>query len=130
MQDRPIRSTHARRPPLSGPLAGCHELLRELVAQGFISQDAAEQALASRRDARITQQHPLEFIAHLQLDDLSRPGKTLDLENLTLWLAHHTGQPYLRIDPLKINVAEVTALMSYAFAQRHKILRWRSTAKA
>ncbi|CAD5202529.1 Type II secretory pathway, ATPase PulE/Tfp pilus assembly pathway, ATPase PilB [Pseudomonas sp. FEN] len=99
-----------------------NELLRELVAQGFISQDAAEQALASRRDARITQQHPLEFIAHLQLDDLSRPGKTLDLENLTLWLAHHTGQPYLRIDPLKINVAEVTALMSYAFAQRHKIL--------
>ena len=99
-----------------------NELLRELVTQGFISQDAAEQALATRRTSRDTQQHPLEFIASQQLADLSRPGKPLDLENLTLWLARHAGQPYLRIDPLKINVAAVTALMSYAFAQRHKIL--------
>lgn len=28
----------------------------------------------------------------------------------------------MRIDPLKINVAAITPLMSYAFAQRHKIL--------
>src|SRR5450830_322042 len=99
-----------------------NELLRELHAQGFISQEAAEQALAARRTSRDTQLHPLEFIASQQLADLSRPGKPLDLENLTLWLARHAGQPYLRIDPLKINVAAVTALMSYAFAQRHKIL--------
>ncbi|MPQ65456.1 MULTISPECIES: GspE/PulE family protein [unclassified Pseudomonas] len=99
-----------------------NELLRELVTQGFISQEAAEQALATRRTARDTQQHPLEFIASQQLADLSRPGKPLDLENLTLWLARHAGQAYLRIDPLKINVAAVTSLMSYAFAQRHKIL--------
>src|SRR3546814_10271836 len=44
------------------------------------------------------------------------------LESLTLWLSQQAGQPYLRIDPLKINVAAVTPLMSYAFAQRHKIL--------
>ncbi|WP_248806680.1 GspE/PulE family protein [Pseudomonas sp. MWU13-2100] len=99
-----------------------NELLRELVAQGFISQEVAEQALATRRTSRNTQQHPLEFIASQQLADLSRPGKPLDLENLTVWLARQAGQPYLRIDPLKINVAAVTGLMSYAFAQRHKIL--------
>src|SRR3990167_8907279 len=99
------------------------DLLRELVAQGFISQDSAEHALnARRRHATHGQMHPLEFIASQHLDDLSRPGKHLDLESLTLWLSQQAGQPYLRIDPLKINVAAITPLMSYAFAQRHKIL--------
>ena len=99
-----------------------NDLLRELVAQGRLPQDAAEQCMALRRSASNAQQHPLEFIAAQQLDDLARPGKKLDLETLTVWLAEQAGQPYLRIDPLKINVAAVTPLMSYAFAQRHKIL--------
>ncbi|WP_336315697.1 GspE/PulE family protein [Stutzerimonas stutzeri] len=106
-QDRPL------------DLAG---LLRELVAQGRVAQDSAEQCLTVRRSAVANQQHPLEFLAAQQLDDLRRPGKKLDLETLTVWLAEHAGQPYLRIDPLKIDVAAITPLMSYAFAQRHSIL--------
>jgi general secretion pathway protein E len=98
------------------------DLLRELVAQGRVDQDAAEQCLAIRRSSLNHQQHPLEFLAAQQVDDLSRPGKKLDLESLTVWLAQFASQPYLRIDPLKIDVAAITPLMSYAFAQRHKIL--------
>ncbi|GLK87621.1 GspE/PulE family protein [Pseudomonas turukhanskensis] len=99
-----------------------NDLLRELVSQGRVAQDTAEQLMAIRRSSSNTQMHPLEFIAAQQVDDLSRPGKKLDLETLAIWLANLAGQPYLRIDPLKINVAAVTPLMSYAFAQRHKIL--------
>ncbi len=99
-----------------------NELLRDLVDQGFLSQDGAEQALAGRRGLRNCPLHPLEFIASQQLEDQSRPGKCLDLEQLTLWLAQQAGQPYLRIDPLKIDVAALTPLMPYGFAQRHKIL--------
>ncbi len=98
------------------------DLLRELVAQGRVAQGSAEQCLTVRRSAVANQQHPLEFLAAQQLDDLRRPGKKLDLETLTVWLAEHAGQPYLRIDPLKIDVAAITPLMSYAFAQRHSIL--------
>jgi len=98
------------------------DLLRELVAQGRVAQDSAEQCLTVRRSAVANQQHPLEFLAAQQLDDLQRPGKKLDLETLTVWLAERAGQPYLRIDPLKIDGAAVTPLMSYAFAQRHSIL--------
>jgi general secretion pathway protein E len=98
------------------------DLLRELVARGRVAQDSAEQCLAIRRSSSNAQQHPLEFLAAQQVDDLSRPGKKLDLETLTVWLAEFAGQPYLRIDPLKIDVAAITPLMSYAFAQRHKIL--------
>jgi general secretion pathway protein E len=103
-------------------LLDLNDLLRELIAQGKVAQDSAEQCLTIRRSAVNNQQHPLEFLAAQHLDDLSRPGKTLDLEYLTTWLAEFAGQPYLRIDPLKIDVAAITPLMSYAFAQRHKIL--------
>src|SRR3990167_1833736 len=109
-------------PPTADRTLDLSDLLRELVAQGRVDQDSAEQCLAIRRSAVNNQQHPLEFLAAQQVDDLSRPGYKLDLESLTLWLAQFAGQPYLRIDPLKIDVAAVTPLMSYAFAQRHKIL--------
>jgi general secretion pathway protein E len=99
-----------------------NDLLRDLVAQGFITQDSAEQALTSRRSSQNASIHPLEFLATQQFDNLKRAGKKLDLETLTAWVAEQAGQPYMRIDPLKINVAAVTPLMSYAFAQRHKIL--------
>ncbi|MGY8830263.1 MAG: GspE/PulE family protein, partial [Pseudomonadales bacterium] len=110
-----VSSTHDRQLELA-------DLLRELVAQGRTNQDNAEQCLAIRRSAVNNQQHPLEFLAAQQLDDLKNPGKKLELEGLTSWLAEQCGQPFLRIDPLKINVAAITPLMSYAFAQRHKIL--------
>jgi general secretion pathway protein E len=98
------------------------DLLRELVAQGRIDQNAAEQCLAIRRSSLNNQQHPLEFLAAQQLEDRANPPRKLDLETLTRWLAEYAGQPYLRIDPLKIDVAALTPLMSFAFAQRHKIL--------
>ncbi|MCC6074154.1 GspE/PulE family protein [Pseudomonas sp. GCM10022188] len=99
-----------------------NDLLRELIQQGRIDQAVAEQCLAIRRSSLDTQQHPLEFLAAQQVDDRAQPGKKLDLESLTQWLASFAKQPYLRIDPLKIDVAAVTPLMSHAFAQRHKIL--------
>ncbi|WPP45036.1 GspE/PulE family protein [Pseudomonas sp. AN-1] len=99
-----------------------NDLLRELIQRGRIDQAEAEQCLAIRRSSLNTQQHPLEFLAAQQLDDRARPGRKLDLESLTQWLAEYAGQPYLRIDPLKIDVAAVTPLMSHAFAQRHRIL--------
>ncbi len=99
-----------------------NDILRDLVAQGRVSQENAEQCMVLRRGSGNAQMHPLEFLAAQQLDDLQRPGKKIDLEGLTVWLANQSGQPYLRIDPLKIDVAAVTPLMSYAFAQRHKIL--------
>ncbi len=99
------------------------DILQRLTAEGRIAQETAEQCMATARVAADRRErHPLELIAEQQLDDGLRPGKKLDLETLSEWLADWADQPYLRIDPLKIDVAAVTPLMSYAFAQRHKIL--------
>jgi general secretion pathway protein E len=86
-----------------------HALLPDLVANGLITPDTAQRL--SAMPASDTQ-HPLECIA----------AHGPSLETLTQWLARHVGQPYLRIDPLKIDVATVVPLMSHAFAQRHAIL--------
>jgi general secretion pathway protein E len=85
-----------------------HQLLPTLVEQGLITAEVAHSLAA----APATQQHPLACIA----------AHGLCLETLTQWLATQVGQPYLRIDPLKIDVATVVPLMSHAFAQRHGIL--------
>ncbi|TVT93167.1 GspE/PulE family protein [Pseudomonas sp. RGB] len=84
-----------------------HQLLPALVEQGLITADEAQRSAKAPAT-----RHPLESIA----------AEGPCLETLTQWLAGHVGQPYLRIDPLKIDVAAVVPLMSHAFAQRHAIL--------
>lgn len=66
--------------------------------------------------------HPLEVLASLTLSDCLRPGHTLDLDTLCQWLAERVGQPFLRLDPLQVDLASVAGLISPAFAQRHGIL--------
>jgi len=85
------------------------QLLPALVDAGLVTPDVEKRLSALSADST---QHPLECIA----------AQGLCLETLTQWLARHTGHAYLRIDPLKIDVATVVPLMSHAFAQRHAIL--------
>ncbi|SDR72452.1 general secretion pathway protein E [Halopseudomonas xinjiangensis] len=100
------------------------DILNALVAQGRLELETAEQLSVLRRAATGdgARAHPLEFIAAQAPSDKARPGKTLDIDILSRWLATEADQPFYRIDPLKINVAAVTPLMSFAFAQRHRIL--------
>jgi len=95
--------------------------LQGLLKTGRINQEdfefAVKSHLASSRDS-----HVLQYLAGLNLVDRLAPEKTLDLETLTMVLSQQSGQSYYRIDPLKIDVPAVTAVMSYAFTQRHGIL--------
>ena len=97
-------------------------LLKSLLKQGFLSKEDYETGLIAPSATR-TKQHPLEEIASFQLTNGKASGKKLDLETLTVWLAEqHPNQQYHRIDSLKIDVSDVTSVMSLAFAQRHRIL--------
>ncbi|MDP5071853.1 MAG: GspE/PulE family protein [Congregibacter sp.] len=66
--------------------------------------------------------HPLVFLAEQKLRDLENPEQTLDMSALLRWLSGRSGQAVVEIDPLKINVSEVSEVMSRAFAERHRIL--------
>jgi general secretion pathway protein E len=49
-------------------------------------------------------------------------GRALDVEALTEWLARRLGLPYLRIDPLKVDVARVADVMSVRYAESRGVL--------
>jgi general secretion pathway protein E len=97
-------------------------VLDEFVREGFIGQRQAEDILIAPRTKKELSQHPLEIVADRGYENRKHPGKAFDLETMTLWLSEKSGQPYVRIDPLEVNVNAVTEVMSYAFAQRHNIL--------
>ena len=97
-------------------------VINDLVADGRLSLNDAEAiSMKSRAKHQLTW-HPLELIAEEEPLDQKNPGKLLDLETLTLWLCGRSKQAYKRIDPLKIDAAVVTRLMSAEFAKRHGVV--------
>jgi len=93
----------------------------DLCNDGHIDKKQSEQFLLPARGSSF-EIHPLVLIAQQEWKDKQPPHKPLKLENLVQWLADKAGLPYLRIDPLKVDVTSVTAVMSSAYANRFKIL--------
>src|SRR5674476_1070962 len=82
-------------------------VVADLVADGLVAQETADQLLKDRRFGR-ADVHPLVVIADQKWKDPWHPKKLLHREALTQWLAEKSGMRYLRIDPFKIEVATVT----------------------
>jgi general secretion pathway protein E len=114
-----LRENKDRKPDIALNLRSVAD---ELVASGRLSQQSSDQlGLKTRRQDQLDW-HPLELIAEESFQDEANAGATLDIESLTIWLAERERQPYVRIDPLKIDSTVVTQVMSYEFARRHQIL--------
>lgn len=97
-------------------------VLMDLVADGRVKQEEVNVLLGATRTREQAIMHPLVYIASQNLEDLARPGKSLDGDALTEWMAGKSRHPLVHIDPMKINTAKVTEVMGYAFAKRHGIL--------
>jgi general secretion pathway protein E len=120
------------RPPAAvaseAPALGLHRkldldaVLAALRHDGLIDPADAAKVRADGRSARgKAELHPIALIANHKLVN-PRDGKPLSLEVLTQWLAEKAKLPYLKIDPMKIDVAAVTQVISHAYAQRYRIL--------
>jgi general secretion pathway protein E len=95
------------------------EILDWLLADKLADPDAAEKLRKERRYYRGTM-HPLVIVADQKW---KKPGSSLlTLDWLAEWLAKRSGLEYLHIDPLKIDFAAVTEMMSSAYATRFRIL--------
>jgi general secretion pathway protein E len=97
------------------------EVLDWLVEDRMVDSATAEQLKNERRYYR-GGQHPLVIIAEQKLREAAPPNRLLALETLTEWLAKRSGMGYLHIDPLKIDFAAVTEVMSSAYATRFRVL--------
>ncbi len=97
------------------------EVMQTLVADGLVPKAQADKLIADRRLHR-GDHHPLVVVADQKWRSARPPNKLLSLEWLTEWLAEKTGLEYFHIDPLKINFAAVTDVMSNHYAARFRIL--------
>lgn len=97
-------------------------LLERMVAQDMVDAEKARMvsSLASAQDRKNL--HPLESIASRHWQHLTNPTQQLTLDYLTDWLATESGLTRFHFDPLKMDVASCTSLMSYAYAARFSIL--------
>jgi general secretion pathway protein E len=94
------------------------EVLDWLLEDKLADPEAAEKLKKERRYYRGTM-HPLVIVA----DQKWKKGSSvLSLDALAEWLAKRVGLEYLHIDPLKIDFAAVTEVMSSAYATRFRIL--------
>jgi general secretion pathway protein E len=94
------------------------EVLDWLAGDGLASAEAVEALKKERRYYR-GNVHPLCVVAEQKW---RKGAALLTLEYLAEWLARRVGLEYLHIDPLKIDFAAVTEVMSSAYATRFRIL--------
>ena len=94
--------------------------IRLLQEQGALSAAQAQQVKKSVNldDDR----HPFVQLADLGLRATGGNREPLTLENITRLVASASNMDYFRIDPLKINVEAITALVSQAYATRFQFL--------
>ena len=110
----------------SGPLVW-RKVVDWLSADGVISAEEAQRTIARCSQAE-SAQNPLVRLANVAMARAS-DGRPLDIEALTEYLAKRAGLPYLRIDPLKVDVGRVADTMSASYAERHKVLPVQVTPK-
>lgn len=97
-------------------------LLADLLQDKLISDVDVDAVLRKPRGKEDAAKHALTFIADQDLENQQLPGKRLNEYFLATWLAEKASLPYADIDPLKVQTAKVTDVMSYAYAKKYRIL--------
>ncbi len=96
-------------------------VLNQLINDKLITQQQRNQFLSISREHDASK-HPLIILANQNWQAAVNPPYPLNLEELTRWLAKKVSQEYIKIDPLKIDVAKITGVVSQAYASKLKIL--------
>ena len=95
------------------------DIVKLMQADGLMASDQAEELCGARHGR---DQHPVVLIANQKLRSRQPPHRLMHIEWLTEWLAGKLEIPYMHIDPLKIDFAAVTQVISNAYAERYRIL--------
>ncbi len=106
-----------------------HDILSWLEEDEMVDAENAHVLRTLAVSAEYKKKNPLEIVADRNWVNL-KTEKVMSLDMLTLWLAERVDLPYVHIDPLKVEVAEVTEVMSYAYAARYNVLPIKVDAKS
>jgi general secretion pathway protein E len=99
------------------------ELLDWMVEDGLIDAAGAVKLTQEARAApRPGTRHPVIVIGEARLRSAKAPGGPLTPQAITEWLSARLRMPFYHIDPLKIDLKSVTAVMSSDYAKQRGIL--------
>ncbi|MCK4675589.1 MAG: type II/IV secretion system protein, partial [Gammaproteobacteria bacterium] len=98
-----------------------HDILKWLEEDAMVDVDNAQMLRTLAVGAEYKKKNPLEVIAERNWVN-PETKQQLTLDALTKWFADRVDMPFVRIDPLKVEVADVTEVMSYAYAARYNVL--------
>jgi len=97
-------------------------ILQVLESEGVIAADRLDLMKNIIRPQDMQKQSAISLLAEKKLTRKDVDGAILTEDFLCSWLAKKLDLPNYHIDPLKVDVGSVTSTMSYAFAQRNKVL--------
>ncbi|CAM9921733.1 unnamed protein product, partial [Chrysoparadoxa australica] len=95
------------------------EALTGLLQAGIINK---EQEAFIKKKKGLSKHHPLISVFECDIPDRRYEGRTLTLDDLVKWLASYSEQEYFAIDPLKIDIENVTNILPKAYVKRLGIL--------
>jgi len=101
------------------------QVVRWLATDGLVRQDKIDMVLSMARNAISSSEkdeHPFVYITQRGWENAQKAGSKLTMDDLMHWLSIKSGMKIVRIDPLKINVQQVTDVISLSYAQFFKIL--------
>lgn len=98
------------------------EILDGLVADRLITAEQDELLRTLSKAGGFKGKHPLTVVAERNWKSAREPYELLDAQRLSRWFAQRVGLEFFQIDPLKIDVARVTEVMPYAYADRFQAL--------
>jgi general secretion pathway protein E len=118
-----MKTSSPKAPEAATPPGGKLEwrsLLKWMVEDGVIDAEKAQQT-ETRFAAGNSALHPLVRLGNAGLTRQDS-GRVLDIEAMTEWLAARLKLPYMRIDPLKVDVGRVADVMSANYAEARRCL--------
>jgi general secretion pathway protein E len=80
---------------------------------------------SSGRDGRALRRadlSPVELLSSFGFSDARREADRIDEDRITKALAESIGVPYVKVDPLKLDVQLITRTLSRPFARKHAVL--------
>jgi general secretion pathway protein E len=101
---------------------GLKEILDWMVEDGLLDAAGAQKALSDIRTKSGPARHPITAIGDLRLRTVKTPAAPLTHAYITEFVAGRVKMPFFNIDPLKIDLKNVTGIMSADYAAKRMIL--------
>ncbi|OED43882.1 type II secretion system protein E [Chromatiales bacterium (ex Bugula neritina AB1)] len=113
--------------PLTGRL-DLFAILTQLRAESMISEENHTVLRSVRSNVSGDDRSALKIIAECGWQNQKQPGSLITLDVLLRWFSEKINVPIGKIDPLNIDVASITGVMSLAYARRFNIIALEVTA--